>query len=407
MNVSSLIPSGINNTLASTGLPSAFGDQIARAATQKVISAALGQLQILKQKLEEIIKRKLELEITHKNNLQRLDAQYIPGKPEKSVLTEEEYNIAVAAENIRYETEKATLNEEQKQTEGQIQSITKDPKAKRKAEQKIAKAKRKKNKAKNKAEKTKAAKAILLSTSKSVAPLLMYAGVRVAARLAVQNSSLKDLVDQTNIIIVAANTPEQLEQARVSRNAAYNVINNNERNLINIKEKLEIIALLVTILTALSAVLIVSLSFPGTPASAYKPYEVIAKTLGILSAILLALIPILDVLISELSDLKAQLREIDNKLDLETIDSGNLAALSALLDSIKQPKDEIYKGFRLVVKEDQDPKTFVKGSIKRHYAAALDRDGVEVIKSEYSYTLDPQVLIDQLKIIIDQQNLQA
>ena len=151
MNVSSLIPSGINNTLASTGLPSAFGDQIARAATQKVISAALGQLQILKQKLEEIIKRKLELEITHKNNLQRLDAQYIPGKPEKSVLTEEEYNIAVAAENIRYETEKATLNEEQKQTEGQIQSITKDPKAKRKAEQKIAKAKRKKNKAKNKA----------------------------------------------------------------------------------------------------------------------------------------------------------------------------------------------------------------------------------------------------------------
>jgi len=407
MNVSSLIPSGINNTLASTGLPSAFGDQIVKAATQKVISAALGQLQILKQKLEGVIRQKLELEITHKNNLKRLDTQYIPGKPEKSILTEEEYNIAVAIENTRYETEKATLNEEQKQTEGQIQSITKDPKAKRKAEQKAAKIKRKNNKAKNKAEKTKAAKAILLSTAKSVAPLLMYAGIRVAARLAVQNSSLKDLVDQTNTIIETANTPEQLEQARVSRNAAYNVLNNNERNLIDIREKLELIAILVTILTALGAVLLISLSFPGTPASAYKPYEVIIKTLGILSAILLALIPILDILISELSDLKAQLREIDNKLDLETIDSGNLAALSALLDSIKQPKDEIYKGFRLVIKEDQDPKTFVKDSIKRHYAAALDRDGVEVIKSEYSYTLDPQVLIDQLKIIIDQRNLQA
>ena len=407
MNVSSLIPSGINNTLASTGLPSAFGDQVVKVATQKVISAALGQLQILKQKLEEVIRRKLELEITHKNNLKRLDTQYIPGKPEKSVLTEEEYNVAVAIENARYETEKAILNEEQKQTEGQIQSITKDPKAKRKAKQKTYKENRKKNKAKNKAEKTKAAKALLLSTAKSVAPLLMYAGVRVAARLAVQNSSLKDLVDQTNTIIETANTPEQLEQARVSRNAAYNVLNNNERNLIDIREKLELIAILVTILTALGAVLLISLSFPGTPASAYKPYEVIIKTLGILSAILLALIPILDILISELSDLKAQLREIDNKLDLETIDSGNLAALSALLDSIKQPKDEIYKGFRLVIKEDQDPKTFVKDSIKRHYAAALDRDGVEVIKSEYSYTLDPQVLIDQLKIIIDQRNLQA
>ena len=60
----------------------------------------------------------------------------------------------------------------------------------------------------------------------------------------------------------------------------------------------------------------------------------------------------------------------------------------------------------MVIKEDQDPKTFVKGSIKRNYAAALDKDGVEVIKSEYSYTLDPQVLIDQVKIVIDQQNLQ-
>ena len=231
--------------------------------------------------------------------------------------------------------------------------------------------------------------------------------MRIAARLAVQNSSLKDLVDQTNAIIIAANTPEQLEQARVSRNAAYNVLNNNEKNLIDIKEKLELITIVISTLTALGAILLTSLSFPGTPASAYKPYETIVKTLGILSAILLALIPILDILISELSDLKAQLREIDNKLDLQTIDSGNLAALSALLNSIKQPKDETYKGFRLVIKEDQDSKTFVKDSIKRHYAAALDKDGVEVIKSEYSYTLEPQVLIDQVKIIIDQQNLQA
>ena len=407
MNVSSLISSGINNTLASTGLPNAFGDQIVKAASQKVTSAALGQLQILKQKLEDIIRRKLELEITHKNNLKRLDTQYTPDKPEKSVLTEEEYNIAVAIENTRYETEKATLNEEQKQTDRQIQSITKDPKAKRKEKQKIAKLKRKKNKAKNKAEKTKASKALLLSTAKSVAPLLMYSSVRIIARLAVQNSSLKDLVDQTNAIIEAANTPEQLEQARVSRNAAYNVLNNNERNLIDIKEKLELIALLVTILTALGAILLSSLSFPGTPASAYKPYEVIVKTLGILSIILLTLIPILDTLISELSDLKDQLREIDNKLDLQTIDSGNLLALNTLLNSIKQPKDETYKGFRLVVKEDQNPKTFVKDSIKRHYAVAIDKDGVEVIKSEYSYTLDPQVLIDQIKIIIDSRNLQA
>jgi hypothetical protein len=407
MNVSSLIPSGINNTLASTGLPSAFGDQIVKAASQKVISAALGPLQILKQKLEDIIKRKLELEITHKSNLKKLETQYIPDKPEKSVLTEEEYNTAVAIENIRYEVEKAALNEEQKQTNEKIQSITKDPKIKRKIEQKAAKLKRKKNKTKNKTERTKAAKALLLSTAKSAAPLLMYAGVRVAARLAVQNSNLKDLVDQTNAIIELATTPEQLEQARVSRNAAYNVLNNNERNLIDIKEKLELITILITTLTTLSLLILTSISFPGIPASAYVAYANITNTLGILSAILLALIPILDILVSELSDLKIQLREIDNKLDLQTIDSGNLAALEALLNSIKQPKDEIYKGFKLRIKEDQDPRTFVKDEIKRHYAVALDKDNVEVLKSDYSYTLEPQILIDQLKVIIDQRNLQA
>ena len=35
------------------------------------------------------------------------------------------------------------------------------------------------------------------------------------------------------------------------------------------------------------------------------------------------------------------------------------------------------------------------------------RKGVEAIKSEYSYTLDPQILIDQLKIIINQRNPQT
>jgi hypothetical protein len=406
-NVSSLISPGITKTLNSTGLPSAFGNQVKESAKKKIISAALGQTQILQQKLEDVIKKKLELEITHTFNLKKLDSQYIPNKPEKSVLTEEEYNVAVIIENARYTVEKELLDKQQKDIEIQIQSIVKDPKIKRTIKQKAYKLKVKKNKAKNKAEKTKAFKALLLSTAKSVAPLLMYSSLRIIARLAVQNSNLKDLVDQTNAIIEAATTPEQLEQARVSRNTAYNVLNNNERNLIDIKDKLELITLITSTLTILSDVLITSLSPPGTPASAYKPYETILKTLEILNNSLLVLVPILDILISELSDLKKQLREIDNRLDLQTIDSGNLEAVNVLLNNIKQPKDETYKGFKLKIKEDQDPRTFVKDSIKRHYAVAFDKDNVEVIKSEYSYTLEPQILIDQLKIIIDQRNLQA
>jgi hypothetical protein len=407
MNVSSLIPSGINNTLAGTGLPSAFGNQVVEAAKKKVISAALGQLEILKQKLEDTIKKKLELEIAHKKNLNQIESQYNPDNPNKSVLTEQEYKEAIAVENIRYESEKASLDNQEKQTNSDIQSITKDPKSKRKLENSKYKNKIKKDKAKNKANRSKAIKNLLKSTAKAAAPLLMFSSVLIISKIVRENNKLKELVDQTNEIIDTASTPEQLEQARVSRNSAYNVLNNNESNLINIQNKLEIISLLISISTILSNVILASISFPGTPPSAYVAYDKVVRLLNLVNAILLALVAILDPIIEYLNELKAQLKEIDNKLDLETINSTSLDNLNTLLNSIKQPKDEIYKGFRLRIKEDQDPRTFVKDEIKRHYAVALDKDGVEVIKSDYSYTLEPQILIDQLKIIIDQRNLQA
>ena len=49
----------------------------------------------------------------------------------------------------------------------------------------------------------------------------------------------------------------------------------------------------------------------------------------------------------------------------------------------------------------------VAGKLKRQFAVAIDRDGVEVLQSDYSFTLDPNDLIEQLKLIIDQRNLQA
>ena len=401
MNVSSLISPGITKTLTSTGLPSAFGDQVKEAAKKKIISATLGQTQILQQKLEDIIKKKLELEITHKANLKKLDSQYIPGKPEKSVLTEEEYNVAAVIENTRYEVEKESLNKQQQNTENQIQSITKDPKKRRKDKQKKQKDKQKRKDIRNKANKTKAISALISSTTKSFAPLLILSGTILISKLAVQNSNLQTLVDNTNDIIDNAQTPEQLDNARVSRNSAYNVLDNNERTFIRIQESLQIIQIIITV-TQILIPLLFLLPVPPLPL-----IEELQKKLSLAQIVLITLTALLIPIIDELNDLKAQLKTVDNKLDLETINTNSLDNLNALLNSIKQPKDEIYKGFKLKIKEDQDPRTFVKDSIKRHYAVALDKYNVEVIKSNYSYTLEPQILIDQLKIIIDQQNLQA
>ena len=67
----------------------------------------------------------------------------------------------------------------------------------------------------------------------------------------------------------------------------------------------------------------------------------------------------------------------------------------------------LYKGFRFQIKEEQDPKFTVRGTIKRRYAVAINKLGVEVLKSEYSFTLDPNDLVDQLKLVIDKRKLQG
>ena len=54
-------------------------------------------------------------------------------------------------------------------------------------------------------------------------------------------------------------------------------------------------------------------------------------------------------------------------------------------------------------------------SIRENYARFVENfkktedasDGVEQLKSEYSFTLDPNDLVEQLKLVIDQQNLQG
>ena len=65
-----------------------------------------------------------------------------------------------------------------------------------------------------------------------------------------------------------------------------------------------------------------------------------------------------------------------------------------------------YKGFNFKIKVEENKSFEVKGN-KRRYAVAINRDGVEQIKSDYSFTQDPNDLVEQLKLVIDQRNLQG
>jgi hypothetical protein len=397
-NVSSLVPSNINQTLSRIQLPSAFGSQLLDSAKQKIKQSALGPLEELKQKTEVIIKKQADLEVKHKVTLLKLDTQYKPIPPVEPSLSEDEYKLSVATENTRYQTEKDILQLELDNNNKQIQSLIKDPTLSYKTTKTKNKLKLQRQQAKNKANNTKAATALFTNISKALGPILLYSSSQLISKLIIQNIKLQELVDQTNEIIDNAVTPDQLSQATVSRNSAYSVINNNEQLFINIKNIISTIQIIVTIVEILVPLLFL---LPVPPLPLIKQ---LGEKLAIVNIVLIAILGILDPPISVLEDLKNQLRDIDKKLDLQTLSYPTLTSLINLTNS--KPTVEEYKGFKLAIKEDNDPKFIVRGN-KRRYGAAIDKDGVEAIKSEYSYTLDPQILIDQLKIIINQRNPQT
>jgi hypothetical protein len=107
---------------------------------------------------------------------------------------------------------------------------------------------------------------------------------------------------------------------------------------------------------------------------------------------------------------EAGLNELEQNILGLTLEDSSLQQQSATgLEQVPSLQDQanLYKGFKFQIKEEQDPRFTVRGTIKRRYAVAINRQGVEVLKSEYSYTLDPNDLVDQLKLVIDKQKLQG
>ena len=94
----------------------------------------------------------------------------------------------------------------------------------------------------------------------------------------------------------------------------------------------------------------------------------------------------------------------------DTLNNSSLSTLNGLVNKVLPINNNSvignYKGFTFVLKKEDDPRFVVKGN-KRHYAVAVNTKGVEQLKSDYSFTLDPQQLISQLKLQIDNQNLQG
>lgn len=459
-NVASLANKDTLSNLKESQPPKTFGDQIkkvgAAGAGVAVIKAATqSTIAKLYKEKASLVQEGIKLDIDHQKTLQTIEVKHTPKKQIQNGQTIEtpaeyndtEYQLAIDNENKNYDNAKANLQERKEKNQKAIDDYLKDPFKKQKDAKKKRQEARKKKEKRNKEEKTKANKAkkqaVLKNAKKSLVPILALTLTNKIAQVIAQNDKIAKLVNDTNAIITDANESgdtTKLSNAKLARDNAIKVIQSNEDKIKKIRDDIKRISTYISIfgiiVTIISAIPIPTAVPPGIGI----PTNLIIKFVKILdkanrivlslSALIPALLSALDKAINILEDYKTQLFDINGKLENAAVSGAN--GISSLLNNgaggstrgtgagagagagagigddggIKLGVvDEVYKGFTFVIKEEENnPKYTVRG-FKRHYAIALNDKNVEILKSEYSFTLDPDDLISQLKLLIDQQNL--
>jgi hypothetical protein len=240
-------------------------------------------------------------------------------------------------------------------------------------------------------------------------------------RLAETVNQLSALVDQTNNIISAATTKTDIQKAGVARDAALATLSAAEAQVRSFEQVIQSMSLSINIFT-----LIINIA----AALPTAPYQL--ATIGIIASRIIAKFN--PVLISLSVLLQIAKTTLDSFLTSIAYERSRLLPLNEVLDqAISQdltPEEtrELlanstantglgpvmgadgnlveHNGFTFSIIEENDPKFVVAGN-KRRYAVALDRSGFVVLQSTPSFTLDPNVLIEELKVEIDKRNLKA
>jgi hypothetical protein len=412
-NISSVISPDVLKTISASTVIKTFGDQLKDKAKEKVVAVLRDKAGELTSNLEQVVKEEHQAGIDHNNELKRLETIYQQGQ-----ITKEQYDEAVVKENEAYTKQKESFSLRKTKIKKDITNINLDPYKKIKEDRKKRKAQRQEKRAKNKARdaeaKRDANKKVIKNASKTLAPII---GLQIANQLSSiisQRAKLEELVDQVNAYIDTANTPETTNIATNLRNNTITLINNSigklqklQTTLNQINTYLTIFGALIPLLNRVAPLTVISTP-PLTPIPGMIPHDELRNKKQNLEKLVSALNAVLAIAVISLENEVGKLNELILKLknvNLTGLDSQQLADLTS---SIYNNVDDFppYKGFKFKIKVEENKAFEVKGN-KRRYAVATDRDGVEVLKSEYSFTLDPNDLIDQLKLVIDQRNLQG
>jgi exonuclease VII large subunit len=419
MDVSSLI-SQIPISSAKSAVNAAQG-----LAIEKGKQLVAGQEQLL---LDEISALERKVNDITKEYAQKFDS--LEKQVTNKEITREKYDELIVKEKEAFKNEQDTLTKSIKEKKDKIFNLVKSLPKKIKADLKAAddkvKAEILKTKTKLKGLKIKRPTKIFSKVKAMIksnpAPLIL-ATLTIAAQLvSVRNKRIELLVDDLNDFIDSIKTKEDVAKAKLLRDNALRIIQENERKILAMKSTIDRIGLIVSIVTIIAALGDVLLPIPVpspapdvvTPVKERfrKKYELALKILEALTAILPIVSSVLERIIDDLQEQKDRIQEINNILE-DNINMDN-QELNSLTNSINLSlsgsgfgKTNLeYKGFKFVLKEENDSKFVVAGN-KRRYAVALNKDGSEVIQSQRSFTQDPDILIEELKLIIDQRNLKA
>jgi len=409
-NIAPVVSPDILKTISASTAIKTFGSQLKDKNKETLIIGNQSKTANIDTELDDLTKKEIQAGVNKDNTIQKAQSDLNTNQ-----ITQEQYNDITISASFTYETEVAAINIQRLKLEQDKQNINNNPNDKIKNQQKFFKASVKNLRKKTQESETKAkqdlTKQVVSNAVKTLVPVIALQLANSFSTLITQRKKLEELVDQVNNYIdTKVKDQTTVTIATNLRNNAITLINNNIKKLENLKKNIEriskTVATIVVIVTIIERILSLPLPFLIPIKIQYQPtLQKLLRLISGLSALLVIATTLLSNEIIRLNELRDRLKEVSLKLDGKTLNFANLTTLSNEFLPAGGNYGS-YKGFKFAIKEEQNQAFVVKGN-KRRYAVAIDRYGVETIKSELSFTLDPNDLIEQLKLVIDQRNLQG
>lgn len=256
-------------------------------------------------------------------------------------------------------------------------------------------------------------------SSKSIITTVGVISNLLISSITIGNKKIEKIVDRVNEQIKNIQTEQDIQKCKLLVNRAKLIINQNRIKLQTIQTVIIVFQVLIPLLDVILNLFklnpIPSAVPPGVgiPLGTINTIDSKTKTLDDLklAAIILSSIisQVINKMINDLEYHENRLLPIENLLNLgiSNLTPGQIPNMSSDLSfNLGYLNGYDYKEFKFFIKEEINPDFIVKGN-KRRYATAVNKDGNDILKSSLSFTLSPDVLIEELKLQIDQKDLIA